>query len=111
MSPRARIPASGSGRFSARCANAGRDKATLVVSPPISTFGYWVEQLIAESTGKEGKGILPVEGETLGDPAVYGNDRVFVYLRTETEFDAAQDDAMSAAGGGGPAGRAAAAGR
>ena len=77
-------------------ANGGRDKATLVVSPPISTFGYWLEQLIAESTGKEGKGILPVEGETLGDPSVYGDDRVFIYLRTETGFDAAQDDAIHA---------------
>ncbi len=75
-------------------ANGGRNKATLVVSPPISTFGYWLEQLIAESTGKEGKGILPVEGEALGDPAVYGNDRVFVYLRTEADFDPEQDDAV-----------------
>ncbi|HET8907999.1 MAG TPA: transaldolase [Ktedonobacterales bacterium] len=75
-------------------ANGGRDKATLVVSPVISTFGYWLEQLIAESTGKEGKGILPVEGETLGDPAVYGNDRLFVYLRTEQGFDSAQDEAI-----------------
>jgi glucose-6-phosphate isomerase len=75
-------------------ANGVRNKATLVVSPPISTFGYWLEQLIAESTGKEGKGILPVEGEALGDPSVYGNDRVFVYLRTETGYDAEQDDAI-----------------
>ena len=75
-------------------ANAGHDKATLVVSPSISTFGYWLEQLIAESTGKEGKGILPVEGETLGAPSVYGKDRLFVYLRTETGYDAAQDDAI-----------------
>ncbi|HEY7339545.1 MAG TPA: transaldolase [Ktedonobacterales bacterium] len=75
-------------------ANGGRNKATLVVSPPISTFGYWLEQLLAESTGKEGKGILPVEGEALGDPSVYGDDRVFVYLRTETGYDAEQDDAV-----------------
>jgi transaldolase len=75
-------------------ANGGRNKATLVVSPPISTFGYWLEQLLAESTGKEGKGILPVEGEALGDPSVYGNDRVFVYLRTETGYDPEQDDAI-----------------
>ena len=75
-------------------ANAGHDKATLIVSPPISTFGIWLEQLIAESTGKEGKGILPVEGETLGDPSVYGNDRVFVYLRTESGYDTTQDDAI-----------------
>ncbi|HEX6543316.1 MAG TPA: transaldolase, partial [Ktedonobacterales bacterium] len=61
-------------------ANAGHDKVTLVVSPSISTFGFWLEQLIAESTGKEGKGILPVEGEPLGDPSVYGDDRLFIYL-------------------------------
>src|SRR6185437_12939238 len=75
-------------------ANGGRNKATLVVSPPITTFGIWLEQLLAESTGKEGKGILPVEGEALGDPAVYGDDRIFAYLRTETGFDAAQDAAI-----------------
>jgi transaldolase/glucose-6-phosphate isomerase len=75
-------------------ANDGRNKATLVVSPPISTFGYWLEQLIAESTGKEGKGILPVEGEVLGEPSVYGDDRVFVYLRSETGYDPEQDNAI-----------------
>jgi transaldolase / glucose-6-phosphate isomerase len=72
-------------------ANRGRDKVTLVMAPPISTFGYWIEQLIAESTGKEGKGILPVEGETLGAPAVYGDDRLFVYLRTDEGADPDQD--------------------
>ena len=56
----------------------GRDKVTFVVGPPIGRFGMWTEQLIAESTGKEGKGILPVEGEPLGDPGVYGPDRFFV---------------------------------
>ena len=60
---------------------AGRDKVTLVSSPPIAAFGAWVEQLIAESTGKEGKGILPVDNEPLGLPAVYSDDRLFVYLR------------------------------
>lgn len=64
-------------------ANAGRDKLTLVTSPAVSAFGPWVEQLIAESTGKQGKGILPVEGETPGPPAVYARDRLFVYLRLE----------------------------
>ncbi|MFQ5667076.1 MAG: bifunctional transaldolase/phosoglucose isomerase [Candidatus Binatia bacterium] len=58
----------------------GRDKLTLVLSPSITSYGYWIEQLIAESTGKEGRGILPVEGEDLDDPAVYGRDRVFVAL-------------------------------
>jgi len=62
-------------------AKAGRDKLTLVASPAIASFGGWVEQLIAESTGKEGRGILPVEGEPLGLPAVYGDDRLFVHLR------------------------------
>src|SRR5690348_13496344 len=77
-------------------ANAGRDKVTLVMSPPISTFGYWIEQLIAESTGKEGKGILPVEGEPLGPPDVYGNDRLFVSCRTEQDVDPGQDEALRA---------------
>jgi transaldolase/glucose-6-phosphate isomerase len=57
---------------------AGMDKLTLVLPPDIASFGYWVEQLIAESTGKEGRGILPVEGEDLGPPDVYGDDRLFV---------------------------------
>jgi transaldolase / glucose-6-phosphate isomerase len=58
-----------------------RDKLTFVVEEPIASFGLWVEQLIAESTGKEGKGTLPVADEPLGDPDSYGDDRVFVYLR------------------------------
>src|SRR3954454_11095679 len=59
-------------------ARAGRDKLTLVLEPPLEALGLWIEQLIAESTGKEGKGILPVNGEVLGSPAVYGKDRQFV---------------------------------
>lgn len=62
-------------------AKAGRDKLTFVLSPKIESFGDWVEQLIAESTGKEGRGILPVVGEPLGAPEVYGDDRAFVYLK------------------------------
>ena len=61
-------------------ARLGRDKVTFVLSKSISAFGYWVEQLIAESTGKEGNGILPVESEDLDKPEVYGNDRIFVYM-------------------------------
>src|SRR5258708_10696353 len=76
-------------------AQRGHDKLTLVMSPPISTFGYWVEQLIAESTGKEGKGIVPVEGEALGAPSVYGTDRLFVYLRTDEGFDPEQDERLA----------------
>jgi transaldolase len=72
-----------------------RDKVTIVASPPIATFGYWVEQLIAESTGKEGRGILPVEGEELGAPDVYGSDRLFVYLRTDAVADARQDQQIA----------------
>lgn len=58
----------------------GLDKATLVLSDSLSAFGAWVEQLLAESTGKEGLGLIPVEGEALGEPAVYAKDRVFIYL-------------------------------
>jgi glucose-6-phosphate isomerase len=61
-------------------ARAGRNKLTLIVSPQIESLRYWVEQLIAESTGKEGTGILPVIGEPLGDPDNYGDDRLFVCL-------------------------------
>jgi transaldolase/glucose-6-phosphate isomerase len=66
-------------------ARAGRDKLTFVISPRIASFGDWVEQLIAESTSKEGKGILPVVGEQLGKPEVYGDDRVFVQLKLAGE--------------------------
>ena len=84
-------------------AKAGRDKVTFVTSPALANFGDWVEQLIAESTGKDGTGILPVVGEALGDPAVYGADRLFVYLRL-AGADAAQGEhdaalaALAAAG-------------
>ena len=68
------------GTILGECANAGRDKLTLIIDPQIETLGLWIEQLIAESTGKEGKGILPVVGEPLGDPSVYDDDRVFVAI-------------------------------
>ena len=67
-----------------------------MVSEPISSFGLWVEQLIAESTGKQGKGILPVAGEPLGDPDVYGDDRVFAYLRDPDNADPDTDAKMEA---------------
>jgi len=72
-------------------AKAGIDKVTFVASPPIAHFGLWVEQLIAESTGKEGRGILPVDLEPVGEPGVYRNDRLFAYLRLagDTTFDSA----------------------
>ena len=77
-------------------ANAGRDKATLITSPGIADLGAWLEQLIAESTGKSGKGIIPVDREHLGPPAIYGNDRVFVYVRLETGADADREAKIAA---------------
>ena len=74
----------------------GIDKLTLIASPGISDLGAWLEQLIAESTGKDGKGIVPVDREIAGPPAVYGNDRVFAYLRLEDAPDASQDAAVDA---------------
>lgn len=68
------------GTILGECANAGRDKLTLVLGPEIETLGLWIEQLVAESTGKDGKGILPVAGEPLGEPSVYGDDRLFVTI-------------------------------
>ncbi|MEX0785340.1 MAG: glucose-6-phosphate isomerase [Dehalococcoidia bacterium] len=59
---------------------AGRDKLTLVLPPELAALGCWIEQLVAESTGKEGRGIIPVEGEPLGAPGVYGDDRLFVAI-------------------------------
>ena len=82
-------------------ARAGHDKLTLVASPGIHDLGAWLEQLVAESTGKDGKAIIPVDREPLGAPAVYGADRIFVYLRLTSAADAAQDravDALEAAG-------------
>jgi transaldolase / glucose-6-phosphate isomerase len=79
----------------------GRDKLTLCVSEPISSFGLWVEQLIAESTGKQGRGIVPIADEPLGPPEAYGADRFFAYLRNADEPDAELDarvDALAQAG-------------
>ncbi len=75
-------------------AKEGRDKVTIVASPGIHDLGAWLEQLLAESTGKDGKGLIPVDREALGAPAVYGKDRVFVYLRLDSAPDAAQDEAV-----------------
>jgi transaldolase / glucose-6-phosphate isomerase len=73
------------GAVMGKLATQGRNKVTLIASPKVATFGYWVEQLIAESTGKEGKGIVPVEGEPVGKPGVYGDDRLFVYIRMDAD--------------------------
>lgn len=77
-------------------AAAGCDKLTITASPGISSLGAWLEQLIAESTGKHGKGIVPVDGERLAAPAAYGDDRLFVYVRLATGADASQDAAIDA---------------
>ncbi|MFZ0452272.1 MAG: bifunctional transaldolase/phosoglucose isomerase [Ignavibacteriaceae bacterium] len=74
----------------------GRDKVTFILSESVSAFGYWVEQLIAESTGKEGTGLIPVEGEVPGKPEVYGNDRVFVYLFTSDDDDQKNEKKLKA---------------
>jgi transaldolase/glucose-6-phosphate isomerase len=74
----------------------GRDKVTLITSPAIWDFGAWLEQLMAESTGKDGKGLIPVDREPLGKPEAYGNDRIFAYIRMENGADPAQDQAVDA---------------
>jgi glucose-6-phosphate isomerase len=90
-------PAVGLGLLMAACAQDGRDKLTLVLPPSLEPFGLWVEQLVAESTGKQGVGVVPIAGETLGEAAVYGDDRVFVRLRkTDERTEAARDTAMLA---------------
>jgi len=77
-------------------ATQGIDKVTIISSPGIADLGAWLEQLLAESTGKQGKGIVPVDREKLAKPAAYGNDRVFAYLRLETKPDKKQDAAVAA---------------
>ena len=81
-------------------AAAGRDKLTLVLDPPLEALGLWIEQLIAESTGKEGKGILPVNGERVGSPDVYGNDRQFIATSLQKVSDETKSrlDALTEAG-------------
>jgi transaldolase/glucose-6-phosphate isomerase len=73
------------GAIMGELAQSGRDKITFILSKPIASFGYWVEQLIAESTGKLGKGIVPIEGEAIGAPKVYGRDRLFVVMRLQND--------------------------
>ncbi|MFM8323027.1 MAG: bifunctional transaldolase/phosoglucose isomerase [Chloroflexota bacterium] len=78
--PGAGNPAAVLGTALGELAKAGRDKVTLVISPAVCAFGDWAEQLLAASTGKEGRGLLPVVGSAIGSPEVYGDDRCFVYL-------------------------------
>ncbi len=77
-------------------AGVGRDKVTFITSPGISDLGAWLEQLIAESTGKQGKGLIPVDREPVSAPAVYGQDRLFVYVRLDRTPDPTQDGAVDA---------------
>ncbi|HEV2882315.1 MAG TPA: bifunctional transaldolase/phosoglucose isomerase [Pyrinomonadaceae bacterium] len=81
--PAAENPGARLGAILGECAKAGRDKLTISTDPRIASFGLWVEQLLAESTGKDGKGIVPVAGEPLGAPSVYGDDRLFVHIGVE----------------------------
>jgi transaldolase/glucose-6-phosphate isomerase len=78
------------------CATSGRDKLTLISSAGIRDLGAWLEQLLAESTGKQGKGVVPVDREPLGVPEVYGDDRLFVYLRLAGDDDTEQDAKVAA---------------
>lgn len=75
---------------------AGRDKLTFVMSSGVSSLGAWIEQLVAESTGKLGKGIVPVEGETLVEPSSYASDRIFVSVALDSHVDQARDQALGA---------------
>jgi transaldolase / glucose-6-phosphate isomerase len=74
----------------------GRDKLTIIASPGIASLGAWLEQLVAESTGKDSKGIIPIDREAIGDPTIYGSDRVFVYLRLRSAADPDQDRRVEA---------------
>ncbi len=69
-----------------------RDKLTIITSPGISNLGLWIEQLVAESTGKEGKGIIPIIGEPVIEPEYYDNDRIFIYLRLNSDNNLATDE-------------------
>jgi transaldolase/glucose-6-phosphate isomerase len=73
----------------------GRDKVTIFSSKKIADFGAWTEQLIAESTGKDGKGLIPIDGEPLGNVDLYGSDRFFIDLRTESENDSAHEEKVA----------------
>lgn len=83
------------GAFLGKLAESGIDKLTLQTSSSLSTFGWWIEQLVAESTGKEGKGILPVNGERLTGPAFYSSDRVFVHVRLVGDIDVYKEERLS----------------
>jgi glucose-6-phosphate isomerase len=97
--PSARLeenPGAALGVILGTAARTGRDKVTIITSPDISDLGAWLEQLLAESTGKVGKGVIPVDREELAAPEVYGNDRVFVYVHTEHATDVKVDAKIAA---------------
>lgn len=94
--PTAANPGISLGALLGVCQNHGRDKITFVLSSSIKSFGYWVEQLLAESTGKEGKGLIPINGESLGDPNVYGNDRLFVHLYLKEDNTKEEEEKLNA---------------
>jgi len=79
------------GSFLGATTNCGMDKSTIITSPSLESFGLWVEQLLAESTGKEGRGIIPVIGEPLVDTKLYNGDRTFIYIRLENDNCSATD--------------------
>jgi glucose-6-phosphate isomerase len=78
------------------CGKLGKNKITLIASPKIHALGAWLEQLLAESTGKQGKGLIPVDQEALGLPSVYGDDRIFIYIRLEDGVDSEQETGIAA---------------
>jgi glucose-6-phosphate isomerase len=94
--PTAENPAVQLGLLMGTAANAGRDKITIFTSPEIYDLGAWMEQLIAESTGKLGKGITPVDREAIAAPEMYGKDRIFAYVRLKSTADASQDAKVAA---------------
>ncbi len=92
-----RVPVEGNpGIILGILATQGRDKVTIIASPGMRHLGVWIEQLLAESTGKAGKGLIPVDRESAAPPEVYGTDRLFVYLRTVSGPDLSQDAALDA---------------
>jgi transaldolase/glucose-6-phosphate isomerase len=93
--PAAENPGAILGNILGVLARHGRDKVTIAASPAIAALGGWLEQLLAESTGKSGRGLIPIDGERLGSPDVYGDDRVFVYIRLDSNPDPDQEEAIA----------------
>jgi transaldolase/glucose-6-phosphate isomerase len=94
--PPAENPGVQLGAILGAAARHGRDKVTIIASPGVVALGAWLEQLLAESTGKIGRGMIPVDAEPLGAPAVYGNDRVFIFLKLASDRDAEREAAVAA---------------